>query len=104
VAGRSWVPFTIFHSLIPPGRIMSLGSTQPVTRNEHEGYLVMRLWRQVRRANNLATFMCCLEIPGALTYWSPKGPVKISRRIAITCLHVCVCARVCIYIYIYIYI
>jgi hypothetical protein len=63
----------IFHWHNPLGRIMALGSTQPLaglsTRNISWGYRWL-----VCRADNLTTFMCQLSRNlGASTFWNPQG-------------------------------
>jgi len=62
-----------FHWHNPSGCTMVLGSAQPLTemstRNVSWGYR-----RQVRRADNLTTFMCRLSWNlGAWTSWNPQG-------------------------------
>jgi hypothetical protein len=69
----------IFQWLNPSGRIVALGSTQPLaemsTRNPSWGQR-----RPVRTADNLATFMCRLSRnSGSSTSWNPKG---VSRPVA----------------------
>jgi hypothetical protein len=69
----------IFQWLNPSGRIVALGSTQPLTemstRNPSWGKR-----RPVLRADNLTTFMCRLSRnSGASTSWNPKG---LSRPVA----------------------
>jgi len=52
---------------------MALGSTQPPTEMSTRN-ISWVLRRPVRRANNLATFMCQLSWNmGASTFWNPQG-------------------------------
>jgi hypothetical protein len=58
----------IFQCLNPSGRLVVLGSTQPLTE------MSTRNLSWVRRADNLTTSMCRLSRnSGASTSWNPKG-------------------------------
>jgi hypothetical protein len=61
--------------MLPTGRGLETHARPRVgdpcsNRNEYQGYLV-------RKADNLATFMCQLSRnPGSLNFLEPKGPVQ----------------------------
>jgi hypothetical protein len=70
----------IFQWLDPSGRIVALGSTQPLTEVSTRD-LSWGWRRPVCRADNLTTFMCRLSRnSGASTSWNPKG---LSRPVAV---------------------
>jgi hypothetical protein len=70
---RSPVGFGGFFIDLILGRTMALGSTQSLTETNTRG-ISWGWWRPVRRADNLATFMCRLSrILRASTSWNPKG-------------------------------
>jgi hypothetical protein len=52
-----------FHCLIPSGRTMALGTSQPLTEISTRD---ISWWIKAVGAN-------CLEILGTSTFWSPKG-------------------------------
>jgi hypothetical protein len=62
----------IFHWHNPSGRTMALRSTQPLTEIGTRNFL--GVWRPVRRADNLTTFMCRVSWNlGASASWNPQG-------------------------------
>jgi hypothetical protein len=67
----------IFHWHNPSGRTMALGSTQTVTEMSTRNVSWGQRW-PVRRADNLATFMCRLS-----SNLEPSGPVKVCNGIAL---------------------
>jgi hypothetical protein len=68
-----WV-IVIFHSLNPCGRIMALGLTQPLNRNEYQGCLVGGKGGMCVGLTTLPPSCAdCLEILGATTSWNPKS-------------------------------
>ena len=67
--------FEIFRRLNLSSRSMALGSTQPLNRNKYKES-PMGLWQLMRRADNLTTFICSLNILGAPNSWSTRGLVR----------------------------
>jgi hypothetical protein len=70
--------FEIFHVINPSGRTMTLGSTNPL-RAISTGISSGGLRQPMRKADNLATFMCPLsEYPG-----KPQHPVAFELSLGL---------------------
>jgi hypothetical protein len=62
----------IFHCLNPSVCTKTLGLAWPLTEMSTRGISLGQRW-PMHGADNLSTFMCCLEAAGTSTSSSPKG-------------------------------